>query len=310
METFKAEIQSREPDFQYYDELLDVKESFYRDLAGPDVYWDGWVEDAPTAKDPDGMWYRKMRKNKSKTKWGTLRVFNFPFMAIFRYDDCDDHVIFSMNPVINNVRRSVESGLQQMELLLQVNQSVEVGNGRKRRNQLRSIDGDDVYLTVKYPRPTRIKGTFRLECPWNLADVWENKRTNEVICLTPGFNFSVEVTINSNLENECVNFFSMLCCKKRQVVADENLQLDREKKVRRQADGREITIKYLTLHTMGMPDTHIDFNSTCVSELTNDKTVNPAICSYVEDLYASFRRVTYDEMLWKEKTLSYEFWVS
>jgi len=125
--------------------------NFRRHVADPgcctglDVYWDGQVEnnDNTGLESTTSYPYRVLRANKSETKWGSLKVYPFPFcgkcdcipfdtsnlssyihvVAIFRYDDCDDHVIFSINEVVNGIRRLQKDGLEQIKQLCRLNLS-------------------------------------------------------------------------------------------------------------------------------------------------------------------------------------------
>ena len=133
-----------------------------RVCPGIDLKWEGEVEDDPTARDNVGYYYRKTKPNSSKSKWGVLKVIPFPFTAIFRYDDCEEVVIFSAAAIVHNTRRLPTEALNQMERFVELNTSDKTKEERDIRLKLRSLDDVEITVEVNHPMKREVRGTFHM----------------------------------------------------------------------------------------------------------------------------------------------------
>ena len=278
-----------------------IKQLVVTELAGVDVYWDGMVEEESSTKDPSGIWYRKQRMNTSKSKWGTLRVYMFPFIAIFRYDDCDEYAVFSAAPVVNKIRRFPKQGVEQLKQFVRINTEGDVLQTRIVRQRLRSLDGQDIKVMVTYPEDKVIPGQFHIVSQWFVEDVWKNTRTGEVLSLAPGFSFQVTTTMKHHAAGQCT---SLVCGAPETGVHPDNFVKQAEDAI--DEDGPQV----LSREALGFEYDYFSGDDPVVQHLADEDNLDPLYVEYVQKLYQSYRDHIYDDYVWKTRTLSYQFWVS
>lgn len=272
-------------------------------LMGVDVYWDGPVEDTPDTKDASGVWFRKMKPNTSKSNWGTLKVYFFPFTAVFRYDDCEEYVVLSALPLVNNIRRFPKEGLEQLQRFVRANLNPDVLETRDLRLKLRSMDDQEISLNVVYGHNVEVRGVFHIE-GWGEADVWSNPRTREVVDLSPGFQWHITTDKRAPSQGfKCVNF---LCGEPELHVHPDNFVKQADKLENLDDQGPQ----QLSRDALGIRLDYFDGNDDIVRQLVRaDGNVDPVLVDYVRKLYQAYRDDRWDDNQFKTLTLSNAFFL-
>lgn len=324
-EAFQASLEMMQPESPFCDRLANVQTVISRELAGVDVYWDGLVEDVPTSKDPDGLWYRKLRHNSSRSCWGTLRVYSFPFTAIFRYDDCDDLVVMSAAPLVNRVRRFPKHGVDQLEDFVRINTDPRVIEVRDMRTKMRAMDEQVVTAHVKHGSRNEVRGTFHLRQTWEKGETWRNPFTSEIMSLSPGFEWAI--TTVPHQKRDGIRCVALVCGEPElQVHPDNFARRDPaeaaaaaakggggKKKGRTMADEDEDddldnAPRALAKLALGVQSETFSGDDEALEELIAwPGNVDPELLEYVRKLSHTYRAVTADAFEWKRHTLSYDF---
>lgn len=272
-------------------------------LMGVDVYWKGQVEDTPATKDSEGMWYRKQKPSSSKSGWGTLTVFPFPFTAVFRYDDSPEHLILTAAPVVNRIRRFPKQGLEELEAFVRANLEPSVLEVRNIRLMMRSMDDQEIRLSVVYGNRREIRGVFHIENVWNETDVWRNPRTTEVVNLSPGFRWNVTTDKRAPSQGfKCINF---VCGEPEVHVHPDNFVKQADKLENLDDQGPQ----QLSRDALGIRLDYFDGDDEIIRALVEeDGNVDPVLVDYVRKLYQAYREEFVDDSAHKVQTLSNSFW--
>lgn len=336
-ESYTAALEHATEGSAFHEQTSQLQEVITRELAGVDAYWSGMVEDKPTTKDPKGLWYRRMRPNRSRSNWGVLRVYSFPFTAIFRFDDCEDIVVFSASPVCNRVRRFPKQGIEQMAEFVRVNQTPDVVAHRETRLKMRAMDDQTVTARVKHGARNVVTGTFNLVQSWERGESWKNPFTSEILSLAPGFDWTISTV--PRLTKDGVRCVMLMCGEPEVYVHPDNFARKSERdaggpggraaaraeaaraaaaaaagdKAGGAADEDEDNDldnapRVLAKRALGLQSDTFDGDDAALLDLVDeDGNVDPVMLDYVRRLVLSHREALADTFEWKKRTLSYRF---
>jgi hypothetical protein len=142
--------------------LVSIVKTLLDDLQGPDVFWDGEIEDDPVvaSSDDESPFVRLERRTKIDSPgFGALSVVLFPFSATLTLDGRDDIVMFCLHDQFTvamesktsqkkyyRLKRDCEDGLRQIQHLIEINQRPDVVKMREHRMRIRSLNGKALKL--------------------------------------------------------------------------------------------------------------------------------------------------------------------
>ncbi len=90
-------------------EMERVVDVLVYELSGVDCYWDGEVEALPQITVHKGVAFntRALKPNSAPkaNKFGVLRITAFPFVAAFRYEECNEEVKLSFSVIVDGIYR-------------------------------------------------------------------------------------------------------------------------------------------------------------------------------------------------------------
>lgn len=150
--------------------IVQVRRTIHQYFVGPDIVWN-----PPHSNLPSGV----------TSLFGRLDVFPFPFVAVFRYDQ---------NPTPIQI-----TDIDNLELLIRQNESVEVRDSRKVRLALRALDNQEISAPHSITSLTSKRGGVKFESRVNYRLGRLTIGRNSGLCWK-GYNFSsgfeVKITYN------------------------------------------------------------------------------------------------------------------
>jgi hypothetical protein len=303
-ESYQYAVQERDPSYVHHAHVTALQEVMISQLHGVDVYWQNDVEDDPEP-DPHGKnMYRKLKSNTSPTGFGTIRIFPFPFTAIFRYDDSPEVVILTTAPLVNNVRRVPSEARAQLDMFVKENIDDYLQDARDLRSKLRALDGQTIKLRIG-ERKVEVDAalTFEHSQPTVPTDVWRNKMTNEVVSLIPGFKFQVRSTLTKATDQRCMAF---ICGEPEVGVHPDHFETEDGQLLDEDAGPQKLNHAAMGIGEFFDPEDEGLWSM--VSHLFNAELISD-FETYLQDLYRTYRISMANEFRWKNRSLSYEFYL-